>query len=184
MPNVKVNLNHVLNKTNIDDFDKFISLKENYNFDFINPLVVKDCQELFFNISQIENYNQKLKYYYELAHSLNIDFLADDINFFDNDVNKYGSRKELDDLKCVCPSYIAFVDAPSGLVYPCDCSLHRDRNIYKIGDLHKKNFEEIWEDEQRKKLCSMLLNSELECRKKCDQANCLFNKKLVRRLNK
>lgn len=184
MPNVKINLNHVLNKTNIDDFSKFLKLKETYDFDFVNPLVVKDCEELFPTNEQIKKYNSNLKEYYNLAQKLHIDFLSDNIDFFNTDVTKLGDRYEFSNLKCVCPSYIAFIDAPSAGVYPCDCSLHRDRNIYKIGDLHENNFKKIWNNSKRNNLKEMLLDCKLECRKKCDNTNCFFNKQLLRRLQK
>lgn len=183
MPNVKIVINHVLNKENISDFDKFIQLKKNYNFDYINPLIIKDCDELFFSEQQIEVYNEKLQFYIELAKSLNIEFLCDNIDFFKKNVSCNGDRMINLDLKCIYPSYCVFVDAPSGFVYPCDCSIHRDRKLYKIGDLHKESFKEIWNGEKRKLLQEKLLNSELDCKTKCDEANCQFNKKYFKMRN-
>lgn len=176
MPNVKITLNHVLNKTNIDEFEQFIKMKEKFNFDYINPIVIKDYDELFFTESQITNYNDNLNRYYELASSLKIEFLSDNINFFNNKVSSLGDRFNNIDLKCVYPSFCSFIDAPSGYVYPCDCSIHRDRKIYKIGDLKEQSFENIWNGEQRNLLKQKLLNSELDCKTKCDEANCQFNK--------
>ena len=175
MPDVKITINHVLNKDNIDDFDKFMKLKEVYDFDYINPLVIKDCEELFFSSQQIEDYNQRLSEYYSLAKELGIEFLCDDIDFFKKDVSQYGDRERNSDLRCVFPSYCAFVDGPTGFVYPCDCSIHRDRNIYKIEELKNETMEEIWNGEKRKVLTKKLLNSELDCKTKCDEANCQFN---------
>ena len=176
MPDVKITLNHVLNKKNIDDFEKFIRLKENYNFDFINPIVIKDYDELFFTSEQMNNYNKKLSYYNELSKTLGLEFLSDNIDFFNLTVTKCGDRLSNIDLKCVYPSYCAFVDAPTGFVYPCDCSIHRDRTIYKIGELKKQSFPQIWNGEQRENLKNKLLNSELDCKTKCDEANCQFNR--------
>ncbi len=175
MPNVKIAINHVLNKTNIDDFAKFIELKKNYNFDYINPLVIKDCDELFFTDQQIINYNQNLNYYYELAQSLGIEFLGNDIDFFKKDISTSGDRSNNNDLRCVYPSFCAFIDAPTGYVYPCDCSIHRDRLIYKIGELKENSMNEIWQGEKRRVLKRKLYNSELNCKTKCDEANCQFN---------
>ena len=180
MSNVKIVLNHVLNKKNIDDFELFIRMKENYNFDYINPIVIKDYNELFFDEWQIENYNLKLDYYYHLAESLNVKFLSDNINFFNRKVSNLGDRFNNIDLKCIYPSYCTFIDAPTGFVYPCDCSIHRDRKIYKIGELKKQSFREIWDGELRKNLKDKLLNSELDCKTKCDEANCQFNKCILK----
>lgn len=176
MPSVKIVLNHVLNRENIDDFDKFIKLKEKYNFDYINPIVIKDYDELFFTPDQIQKYNANLDYYYELSKSLGVDFLASNINFFKKGVSSFGDRYNNIDLKCVYPSFVAFIDAPTGYVYPCDCSIHRDRTIYKIGELKKQSFQEIWNGNKRRILKLKLLNSELDCKTKCDEANCEFNK--------
>lgn len=175
LPNVKIVLNHVLNIKNIDEFENFIQLKKQYDFDFINPIVIKDCDELFFTKDQIEKYSKNLNRYYELMQKLNIDFLCNDVDFFKNDVSEVGDRFTNIDLKCIYPSYCAFIDAPTGYVYPCDCSIHRDRKIYKIGDLKVNSFEEIWNSQNRIQLARKLLNSELNCKTKCDQANCEFN---------
>lgn len=177
IPNIKITINHVLNTKNIDDFDKFIELKKDYNFDYINPIVIKDYDELFFTSNQIQNYNNNINYYYELAKKYNIEFLCDNIDFFKNDnVFSDGDRLDNIDLKCIYPSFCAFIDCPTGFVYPCDCSIHRDRKIYKIGDLSLNSFYEIWNGEKRKNLRKSLLNSELNCKTKCDEANCQFNK--------
>ena len=176
IPNVNIVLNHVLNKENIDYFEDFMKLKEKYNFDYINPLVVKDCDEVFPTEEQIKKYSKNVKKYYKLAEDLKIQFLSDDIDFFKQNVSTLGDREKNIDLKCVYPSFCAFVDAPSGFVYPCDCSIHRDRKLYKIGDLHQESFKEIWNGDGRKNLKEMLLNSELNCKLKCDEANCLFNR--------
>jgi len=177
IPNVKIILNHVLNKKNIDDFGKFIMLKEKYNFDYINPIVIKDYDDLFFTKDQIDNYNNNLAEYYEKAKKYHIEFLCDDINFFGrNNVESKGDRLNNLDLKCVYPSYCSFIDCPTGFVYPCDCSIHRDRKIYKIGDLTTQMFTDIWNGSMRADLKKKLLNSELSCKTKCDEANCQFNK--------
>lgn len=176
IPNVKIVINHVLNKKNIDNFMDFILLKKQFDFDFINPIVIKDCDELFFTNKQIEKYNDNLLKYYEIAKELGIEFLSDNIDFFSEKVSNLGDRTANNDLRCIYPCYCAFIDAPTGFVYPCDCSIHRDRTIYKIGELKKQTFEEIWKSNERKILKCKLLNSELNCKTKCDEANCQFNK--------
>lgn len=176
MPNVKIVINHVLNKKNIDYFGDFIKMKKQFNFDYINPIIIKDCNDLFFTNEQIDNYNNNLQYYYDIAKDLNVEFLCDDINFFCKSVNCLGDRENNKDLRCIYPSFCAFIDAPTGYVYPCDCSIHRDRNIYKIGELKSQTFKEIWYGNKCNELKDKLLNSKLDCKTKCDEANCQFNK--------
>ena len=94
MPNVKIILNHVLNRKNIDDFDKFINMKKNVNFDYINPIIIKDCEFLFPTEVQIENYNKNLKNYQDLAIQNNIKFLCKNINFFNSEINTMATEKK------------------------------------------------------------------------------------------
>jgi len=176
IPTAKIVINHVLNKKNIDDFGKFINMKKYFDFDYINPIIIKDCDELFFTEEQIQRYNTKLLMYYKMAKKLGIEFLSDNINFFAENVSNLGNRETNNDLRCIYPYYCAFVDAPTGFVYPCDCSIHRDRTIYKIGELKRKTFEEIWQGQEREILKYKLLKSQLNCKTKCDEANCQFNK--------
>lgn len=67
-----------------------------------------------------------------LANSLGLEFLSDNIDFFNNKVSSLGDRYNNIDLKCLYPSFCSFVDAPTGFVYPCDCSIHRDRKYIKL----------------------------------------------------
>ena len=177
IPGIKIILNHVLNKNNIDDFDKFINMKKNVDFDFINPIIIKDCEELFPTKTQIENYNKNSEKYENLATQNNIKFLCGNINFFNNEVDINGNRKEKNNLKCIFPNYCAFIDCPTGNVYPCDCSIHRDKNIYNIGNLKNQTFKEIWYGEKKRKLSTLLLAGKLDCKLKCDECNCLFIEK-------
>lgn len=180
MPNVKIVLNHVLNKENISEFDKFILLKKQFDFDYINPIIIKDCDELFFSNKQINDYNININYYKKLAIQNNIEFFSDNINFFEKEISNLGSRTVNEDLKCIYPSLCAFVDAPSGNVYPCDCSIHRDKILYNIGNLKENSFLDVWDGIKRQKLKKMLYNSELNCKLKCDEANCKFNNYIMR----
>lgn len=175
LPKVKIVLNHVLNKENISDFDKYISMKDIFDFDYINPIIIKDCKQLFFSNDQIENYNKNLEFYYKLAKSKNIQFFADNIDFFNKKVSNNGDRDVNTTMRCIYPTLCAFVDAPSGGVYPCDCSIHRDKEIFKIGNLKEEKFIDIWNGYKRLSLKEKLLNSELNCKLKCDEANCKFN---------
>ncbi|MDO5569367.1 MAG: radical SAM protein [bacterium] len=181
MPHVNIILNHVINTKNIDDFSDFIKMKEYVFFDYINPIVIKDCIELFPNDEQIDNYSRNIQYYYNLAEKLNVKFLCHNIDFFSKKVESNGDRIYNGDLKCVYPSFCAFIDCPTGNVYPCDCSIHRDRDIYKIGNLIDNSFTEIWNGIKRKELKDKLINGKLNCKLKCDESNCLFNDKYFER---
>lgn len=175
MPNVTIILNHVINTLNIDAFKDFIKMKEYVNFDYINPIIIKDCEDLFPKPEQIEKYNSNIEEFYRLADSLDVKFLCKDINILDNEVDINGDRTENENLKCVYPSFCAFIDCPTGDVYPCDCSIHRDRELYRIGNLKEQTFTEIWNAPKRTILKEKLLNGELDCKKKCDEANCFFS---------
>lgn len=178
----KIVLNHVLNVKNIVFFDKFIQMKTWLNFDFINPIVVKDNPVLFPNAMQIGHFNNNLNLYYQLANDYNIKFSGKNLELFNNDYN----RNTNDDIKCVYPSFCAFVDCPTGNVYPCDCSMWRDPKLYKIGNLIESNFTEVWNSGKKKQIQEMLKQQKMSCVQKCDESNCLFNRRyeLFRRREK
>lgn len=177
IPGVKINLNHVLNKDNIDDFDKFIDLKLKYDFDSINPILIKDCPELTPTKKQIENFKCKTKNYIEKLQQNKVSLLCESLNLFDDGIDDKGNRGQNIDMRCMLANFCAFIDAPTGKVYPCDCSIHRDRKLYCLGNLNEDSFKSIWEGEKRANLVSMLNNGELPCKSMCDESNCLFNKK-------
>ena len=181
MPNVSIILNHVFNSNNIDDFEKFIGMKKSVNFDYINPIVIKDYDSLFPTDEQIQNYNSKVEMFKELAQENDIEYLSDNINYFDTVVFANGDSSSKDNLKCIYPHFCAFIDCPTGDVFPCDCSIHRDRKIYNIGNLRIESFEEIWNGNKKKVLSKKLLRGKLNCKLKCDDANCLFNNKYFER---
>ena len=170
---IKIVLNHVVNTKNIDDFDKFIQMKSYVDFDFINPIVVKDAPSLFPTELQIKRYNDNINKYYSLAAEYQISFLGNDLELF----NDAGDRNANDDIKCVYPSFCAFVDCPTGNVYPCDCSMWRDPELYKIGNLLDNSFESVWKSDKKNMIQEMLSANKLECVRKCDESNCLFNRK-------
>ncbi|MDD3048398.1 MAG: radical SAM protein [Bacilli bacterium] len=177
MPNLNIILNHVINKKNIDDFDKFIEMKQNVNFDYINPIIIKDYEELFPTTIQIDNFNKNENKFYSLAKKNNIKFLTNNIKLLNEKVDEKGSRNSNFNLKCVFPDFCAFIDCPTGDVFPCDCSVHRDKKLYKIGNLLENTFTEVWNGSKRQQLKHQLLKSKLDCKLKCDEANCLFNRK-------
>ncbi len=177
LPNIKIILNHVINSKNIDDFDKFINMKQKVNFDYINPIIIKDYNILFPTESQIENYNNKIEIFKKLAQENNVKFLCNNINFFDTKVTINGDRSSKENLKCIFPHFCSFIDCSTGDVFPCDCSMHRDRTIYNIGNLKTESFEEVWNSPKKKILSKQLLHGNLNCKLKCDEANCLFNDK-------
>lgn len=176
IPNVQINLNHVLNKENIDDFENFIKLKDLYDFDCINPILIKDCPELTPTDLQINQFNKKKQLYIKLMQEKNIKLLSGSLNIFEERIDERGNREQNEDMRCVFANYCAFIDCPTGLVYPCDCSIHRDRVVYCIGDLHINSFTEIWNGDRRLQLINKLNCGSLSCKKMCDEANCLFNR--------
>lgn len=172
-PSIKIVINCVLQKSNIDYIYKMIDLKKKVNYDFLNPIIIKDCPELYFSDYQIleyckNNYQKKIK---------NFDLLYDDINYFEKgEYDENGSDFRKNSIKCQCLNYISFVDCVSGQVYPCDCSIHRDKEFYSIGNLLKNSFCEIWNSKKAEELRKTLYLNCTSCKSKCDGANVMFNK--------
>lgn len=179
-PFVQINLNHVLNSENIDQFEEFIKLKQNVNFDFINPILIKDCKELTPTTTQINTFNSKKQKYLTLLKEYGVRLLCENLDLFNENIDENGARSQNEDMRCFFANYSAFVDCPTGLVYPCDCSIHRDRLLYCLGDLHKNSFKDIWYSKKRNKLLLDLNNGKLNCKAKCDESNCIFNRLYLR----
>lgn len=180
LPNVKVNLNHVVNSQNIDFFEGFIKLKESVNFDYLNPIVIKDCEELTPSKEQICDFNNKKSYYLDLLRQYGLNLLCQSLDIFDSEIKLNGARTQNQDMRCLFANFTAFIDCPTGKVYPCDCSIHCDRNLYCLGSLHEETFKNIWAGQKRADLLNMLNKGELNCKIKCDEANCIFNRNIVK----
>ncbi len=178
-PRIKIVINHVLTKENIDSLKEFIKLKEKVDFDYLNPIIVKECPEYYFSNEQILNYKDSISEIKKLVNEYNISFLYDDIDFFKkNEFLNDGSDLSKNEVKCFFPSYCSFVDCVTGNVYPCDCSVHRDENFYSLGNLKKHPFKEIWCSSRACQLREMVKNYSCSCKVKCDCANVLFNKRI------
>lgn len=177
-PNIKIVINHVLNMSNIDDIKEFIKLSKSVKYDYLNPIIVKECPEYYFSIEQINNYNLNLKELYDLIKKYNIEILYDDINYFEKDsyLND-GSDLRKNNIPCNILNYCSFIDCVTGNVYPCDCSVHRDSDYYSIGNVIENNICDIYNSSK-----AIKLKEELErcskCKNKCDYANMYLNMKI------
>ena len=177
MPNIPIVLNHVLSKKNIENLDDFIKLRDFVDFDYINPIIIKECPELYFTQKQINLFNNSKNDLLALAKNKNVDFLYDDINYFTkNQYSNDGSDFRKNDIKCKIPTYTCFIDCVSGNVYPCDCCCHRDQEFYSYGSLKEHTLKELFDGEKFNALKFELLNKCSLCKSKCDYANVEFNK--------
>ncbi len=177
-PDIKIVINHVLNTSNIDDLEEFIRLSEEVKYDYLNPLIVKECPEFYFSKDQIKSYNKRLASIIELIKNSRIEILYDDIDFFgDRNYLSDGTDLRKNSIPCNILNYCCFIDCVSGNVYPCDCSVHRDFDYYAIGNVLDSSLEDIFTSEK-----SIVLRKELrcfsKCKGKCDYANVFLNKKI------
>ena len=175
-PNIKIIINHVLNRDNIDNLEDFIKMKNKYKYDYLNILIVKECPEYYFNKEQIINYNNKINNIKKLMKANNVQLLADELDYFSsNCYTEDGSDLRKNAIPCQILNYCCFIDCVSGNVYPCDCSVHRDYNYYCMGNIKQNSIKEIMNSEKTSKLRKELLKCS-KCKSKCDYANMYFNK--------
>lgn len=174
-PNIKIVINHVLNNENIDDILYFIDMSKKVKYDYLNPIIVKECPEYYFSKEQIEKYNASIPTIYEKAQECNVKFLYDDINYFsDNQFLNDGTDLRKNNVPCNILKYCSFIDCVTGNVYPCDCSVHRDYDYYCMGNLFNNTIEEIYKSQKVKKFRKELKNFS-KCKGKCDYANVYLN---------
>lgn len=180
MPDTKIIINHVLNNRNIMFLDKMIQLKRIVPYDYLNILLVKDCDMLYFTKEQVDVYNQHMNDYIQLAKAENVEFLYDKIDFFSEGPVEYSKGLYLsNDYSCVFPYFSAYVDCTTGYLYPCDCTVHRDPKFYICGDLKKDKLSEIWTSHKMAELRHMLCNDPVMCKENCDYANRYFNSEIT-----
>ncbi len=171
IPNIKIVLNHLLHNENIDNFESFIKLRQQYPFDYINPLFIKDYCPLYIEADKKEVFQNKAKEFQKIAYENHVEFLyniTDQINFY----NKNKSDQYIaENFSCYFPQYCSYVDCTTGNIYPCDCTIHRKHNDYIIGNLLYDSFKNIWNSSVSQELRSRLLHNNMNCRMNCDYNN-------------
>lgn len=177
-PDIKIIINHVLNQENILYLNEFINMSKKVKYDYLNPIIVKECPEFYFTNKQIEEYNKSINNIKESLQQNNVELLYDDINYFEK--NNYlddGSDLRKNYISCRVLDYCTFIDCVSGNVYPCDCSVHRDYDYYCIGNLKNNNIVDIFYSKKANNLRKKLIRCS-KCKSKCDYANMYLNRKL------
>lgn len=171
LPNTKVVINTVMNAENIDGFKELLEYVKQNNIDYVNPLLIKDTPNMYPSLEQLKSLKKVLSEETDKHIFLpeSTDYLVDDENVND------GSRRRNAGHSCQVLNQIAFIDGVSGGVYPCDCSVHRDTQIYQLGNLYQDPFAKIWLASRRSELLTMLDNGELACKYKCDEVNVNFS---------
>lgn len=171
LPDTKIVINHVLNRKNIADFEGMIQLKDRLPYDYINPIFIKDCPELSIEPNQMECFFEKASDFFALMQEKGIDFLYP---LFDPGLD----HKE--NYSCSFPQYSAYIDCPTGGVYPCDCTIHRDPDFYCCGNLCSATFPDIWSGFKMEQIRDVLFHSCTECKFNCDYVNCYFNQNIIK----
>lgn len=167
-PDVNIIVNHVLNERNINFFEDMIRLREAVPFDFLNVILVKDNEALEPTDIQRTNYINNINNYAEQAQKVGLKFFSQNINVFD-------TRYNFKNHACYFPYMSAYIDCPTGDVYPCDCTIHRS-SVFCYGNLIKNSFTEIWNNDELKNLRKKLKNTMMSCKEYCDIANIAANR--------
>jgi len=154
-----------------------IQLKKTLPFDFINPLFIKDCEELYFTKEQVKWFNENRVDFIKIADENKVEFLYNDVQISDNEESSNGIYNDKG-YQCVFPRVSAYIDCPTGEVYPCDCTVHRNSNVFLLGNLYEKSFTEIWSSQARESLIE-LLKKDVICKGNCDCVNIFFNNEIL-----
>lgn len=180
MPNTKIVVNHLLNNRNIEHLQKMIEAKSKLGYDFLNILLIKDCKELYFTDEQIKSYSCNIDNLYKTAKKENLQFLYDDINFFNNkgNIDYLNGKYHEDGYSCSFPFYSAYIDCTTGKIYPCDCTVHRDSELYMCGNLNVDSFADIWQGDRMNSIRQRLGCKSEICKENCDYSNIYFNIKI------
>lgn len=175
MPHTKIIINHVLNNRNIGFIEQMVKMSEQVPYDFLNILLVKGCKELYFTEEQVQSYSENLHRLKRVIKESKIQLLYDDIEFFQEQGDYKNGKYKSDDYKCFFPMHSAYIDCTSGDVFPCDCTVHRDRKKYLCGNLETLSFAQIWTGMKMEEIREEQINCSQICKENCDFANIYFN---------
>lgn len=168
-PQITVIINYLVHCNNVDGIMDFMILRDTIPYDFINFIIIKDFKELALHPAQLERLIEEKDDILTMAKQKGIGILGE--CFFSGKINN---------MSCLFPYYSAYIDFPTGNVYPCDCTIHRDERYYNCGNLCEKTFDMIWNGNVMSKLRQSLLDDMLPCKQQCDLVNQMTNRSLLK----
>jgi len=176
-PGVEVIINHVVSSFNIDTISTFVTKMKDIGVDAVNLIPIKDYPALNVSEIQIEKFNTDLA---TLLHSHGVSrtfFLGGNVEIFGTRPEQwrlaargiYGAVKT----SCIVPSAVAFLDAVSGRIFPCDTTMYRQKaEQYVMGNILENSLIDIWNGDRfsafRKQMYPIVCH---DCVVGCDPAN-------------
>lgn len=179
-PQTAIILNHVLTAENAPHLPTFIEFAAEYNAQAINLIPVKDCEALETNVAQRSSFMSLLSQHRQYARTFGIELLynQEDADEWHNQALGQASQKTY---RCVFPEHALYLDCPTGDVFPCDCTVHREpHSTFVLGNIFEQTLEEIWSASPISKLRQQLRSPcDPGCKRDCDWNNMRTNEFLL-----
>lgn len=174
-PDVAIEVNMVVSNRSVDDIDLAIESSAAMGAKRLNLIPIKDWPAMQVRAEQMRRHNARIAELRDLAARSGIEVLPVDFDLFGlspetlawSAQGSYPTRN-----RCMVPTFEAFVDAVTGLVWPCDSTPYASRNCHTCGDLNEQSFASIWRGSRFERLRRAYRNARpVPCSNKCDPSN-------------
>jgi MoaA/NifB/PqqE/SkfB family radical SAM enzyme len=168
-------INMVVSRASIGSIRLAIESYARFRLRYLHFIPVKDAPDVTPDLGQIRTHNAVRAELVALAKDLQVRLVPADLNLYglsgedvaDSARGRYPARNF-----CYVPHRQAFVDAVTGLVWPCDSTPYPSRNGATVGDLAVARFPEIWNGPSFRKLRAAFARAKpVPCSRKCDPFN-------------
>jgi MoaA/NifB/PqqE/SkfB family radical SAM enzyme len=179
-PAPKIVLNHVLTRTNLEHLPDFIAFASSIGANAVNLIAVKDRPDMQASAAQRIALARGLDELRRTAAGLGLDLLCrtEDVGVW----SKPQDQQLEHEYRCLFPRYALYIDFPTGAVFPCDCTVHRNpQSTFELGNVWKQPLAEIWQGEPVRKIREVLESPcDPGCKRDCDWNNMRTNEFLQR----
>lgn len=174
-PAVTFAVNMVVSNSTVGDVEEAIEFAAKYGATKLNLIPIKDWPSMQPSREQMLRHNELRESLVTLATRRMVNVRPADMNLFgltDSELNSsvkgvYPGRGH-----CFVPYQEAFVDAITGLVWPCDSTPYEGRKSASCGDLNEQTFGQIWNGTRYNKLRRAFATADpVPCSTKCDPSN-------------
>lgn len=179
-PQAKLVVNHVVTGDNYRDLSSMLDFCAAHRVDALNLIPVKDHGELAIPPEHRTAWVTHLPGLRAEAADRGILLLFDQSDAVAWD-RMAGGKDPGKTYRCVFPEHALYVDCPTGDVFPCDCTVHRNPlETFVLGNVAEHRLAEIWHGEAVQNLRRVLQSPcDPGCKVDCDWNNKRTNGRLL-----
>jgi len=179
-PQTHLIVNHVVTCANTDQIRDFAAFAADLGVDAINLIPVKDCGSLNPTPQQKATLLATLDQMQSSSFGPRLLFNRVDALIWQGHAGEMGTEKIY---RCVFPEHALYLDCPTGDVFPCDCTVHREpTSTFVLGNVFSQSLQDIWTGHAIEKLRATLRSPcDPGCKRDCDWNNMRTNDFLLKK---